>query len=166
MYRIKAETIIQGEINVVWDIVTDVNRWPTWDPHEQEARLNGPFLTGAIGWSRPRKGPGTAWVITHVIEKRLWASECKLPGGKLSGESRLEPLEDGHIHCTKMITVTGPLVPLFQFYFGHHIRQDLFATWTALEHEAARRRGEAALQDAPLGFRRVTAPEDIYTCSQ
>jgi hypothetical protein len=139
MYSIKAETIIQGDIGVVWDTVTDVNHWTDWDPHEQEARLDGPFMTGAIGWSKPRKGPGTAWVITKVVEKQQWASECKLPGGKLSGESTFELLEDGRIHCTKNMSVTGPLVPLFRFYFGRHIRHDMFATWTALEREATRR---------------------------
>jgi hypothetical protein len=33
--------------------------------------------------------------------------------------------------------VTGPLVPLFQLYFGRRIRRDFFKTWAALERRAA-----------------------------
>ena len=146
MYIIKAETIITGDLDSLWNTEIDVNNWSTWNPHEEEARLDGALVTGAIGWSKPRKGPGTAWSVTSVVEKSLWASECKLPGGKLAGENTFKQLEDGRIHCTKTITVTGPLVPLFRFYFGRHIRHDMFVAWVALEGEAARRAAISSLQ--------------------
>jgi len=136
MYVIKAETIITGDINRIWELTTDVSNWPNWDPHEEEGRLDGPFVVGSVGWSKPRKGPGTEWIITEVVPKRVWASECKLPGGKLTGRNTFTPLGDGRIACTKEIHVSGPLIPLFRFYFGKHIKRDMFATWGALEQEA------------------------------
>ena len=137
--KIAAETIIKGDINTVWAVVTDVNNWPAWDPHELAARLDGPFAAGTKGWSKPRGGPATDWIITNVVDHQLWASECPMPGGKLAGENTFESLGDGRIRCTKAMWVSGPLVPLFWLYFGRLIRRDMFATWTALEREVARR---------------------------
>lgn len=144
MYQIKAETIIEGDLSAVWEIVVDVDGWPSWDPHEEGARLNGPFAAGTTGYSKPRNGPGTDWTITDVVHGRRWASECSLPGGKLAGENLFEALEGGRIRCVKTVNVTGPLVPLFWLHFGRGIRRDMYATFEALEREAARRRRRAA----------------------
>jgi polyketide cyclase/dehydrase/lipid transport protein len=144
MYQIKAETIIEGDPSAVWEVVADVDGWPSWDPHEEEAHLDGPFATGTTGWSKPRHGPGTGWTITAVVEGRRWASECALPGGKLTGENLFEPLDGGQIRCVKTVNVTGPLVPLFWLHFGRGIRKDMYATFAALEREAARRHERAA----------------------
>jgi hypothetical protein len=139
MYRISEETVISGDIGSVWAVATDVARWPAWDPHEQDARLDGPFAPGTRGWSRPNGGPAATWTLTEVVDRTRWASECPLPGGKLSGVNVYEPLGDWRIRCVKTVTVTGPLVPLFRLHFGRGIRRDMFRTWTALEREAARR---------------------------
>ena len=139
MYEIREETTIGGDIASVWAVATDVASWPAWDPHEQAARLDGPFAAGTTGWSKPNGGPAAAWTLTDVVERSRWASECALPGGKLSGVNEYEPVGDGRVRCTRTIRVTGPLVPLFRLYFGRGIRRDMFRTWAALEHEAARR---------------------------
>ena len=138
--NITADTIIRGDIDIVWAIVIDVANWPKWDPHELAARLDGPFAAGTKGWSKPRGAPPATWTITRVVHKREWASESPLPGGKLSGESKYEPLVGGRIRCARTVTVTGLLVPLFHLHFARLIRRDMLATWQALEKEAARRK--------------------------
>jgi hypothetical protein len=144
MYEMTEQTTVHGDIDAVWAVVTDVAGWPGWDPHEQQARLDGPFQAGTTGWSKPNGGPATAWTITEVVPRRRWSSECALPGGKLTGENLFEPLGDGQIRCTRTIRVSGPLVPLFRWYFGRRIRRDMHRTWAALEREAARRAEPAA----------------------
>lgn len=136
MYRISAEKIIEGDLAAVWAVAIDVNGWPDWDPHEQEARLDREFVPGGTGWSKPRGGPGTAWTITEVVELSRWASECALPGGKLTGQNVFEALGDGQVRCAKAVCVSGPLVPLFRLYFGRRIRRDMVRTFTALEAAA------------------------------
>jgi polyketide cyclase/dehydrase/lipid transport protein len=143
VYEIIGETVIGGDVSAVWAAATDVAGWPAWDPHEEAARLDGPFAAGTTGWSKPNGGPAATWTLTEVVEQRRWASECALPGGKLSGVSEYEPLGDGRVRCRKTIRVTGPLVPLFRLHFGRGIRRDMDRTWAALEREAARR-GERA----------------------
>ena len=55
--KIFAEKIIKGDLATIWKIGTDVNNWPSWDPHEEGARFEGPFEVGQKGWSKPRGGP-------------------------------------------------------------------------------------------------------------
>jgi hypothetical protein len=138
MHLISAEKTIRGDLSAIWAVAVDVNRWASWDPHEEEARLDGAFAPGGTGWSKPHGGPATTWTITDVTERSIWASECALPGGKLAGENVFEELGDGRVRCVKTVRVTGPLVPLFRFYFGRRIRRDMLKTFTALEIAAAR----------------------------
>jgi hypothetical protein len=138
MYEFGETAVITADIASVWRIVTDVAGWPAWDPHEQQARLDGPFVAGTTAWSKPAGGPATTWTLTEVVDQRRWASECALPGGRLSGVNTYEPLGDGRIRCTRTVRVTGPLVPLFRFWFARRIRRDMLRTWAALERTAAR----------------------------
>jgi hypothetical protein len=137
MYEIKAEMTINADLAAVWQLVTDVPNWPAWDPHEEGARLDGDFVVGTTGWSKPHGGPATEWTITDVVDKRKWSSECPLPGGKLTGDNLFEPV-DGGVRCTKIVHVRGPLVPLFRFYFGKRIKRDMLKTFAAMEQTAAR----------------------------
>lgn len=137
---ITASLTIKGSIDTIWDIVSDVANWPAWDPHEEAARLDGPFAAGTKGWSKPRKGPATDWILTKVEPKLLWGSESHIPGGTISGESRFEPLDDGMVRCTKIVQVKGTLVPLFWLYFKRPVQHDLHESLKALQNEVERRR--------------------------
>jgi hypothetical protein len=135
MYEISSTAVVDGEPEQVWAVLTDVARWPDWDPHEQAARLDGPFAAGSVGWSKPHGAPAATWRLTEVLAGRRWASECSLPGGTLRGVNTVEPAGPGRTVCTKTMRVTGPLVPLFRIWFGPRIRRDLARTWTALQSE-------------------------------
>jgi polyketide cyclase/dehydrase/lipid transport protein len=136
MYEVRADVVIAGELPAVWAVVTDVGRWPEWDPHEDQARLDGEFVVGTTGWVKQKGNPAAVFTLTEVVPERRWASECRLPGGKLWGSNDYEALPGGRIRCTRTVRVTGPLVPLFRFHFGRKMRRDFFRTWSALEQRA------------------------------
>ena len=133
MYEFSESTIIKADLARAWAITTDVNAWPSWDPHEVDARINGPFEVGTVGWSKPNGGPATEWTITEVTPLQRWASECPLPGGKITGVNAFTKIDDDRIQCTKTIRVFGPLAVLFRWYFGRKMRKDMHKTWAALE---------------------------------
>lgn len=136
---ITANLVIKGNITTIWDIVSDVANWPAWDPHEEGARLDGPFVAGTKGWSKPRKGPATDWLLTKVEPQHLWASQSHIPGGTIAGQSTFEPLGNGSVRCTKVVQVQGTLVPLFWLYFKRPVQHDLHQSLKALQNEVARR---------------------------
>ena len=136
--KITAERIIRGDLRTIWNIETDVNSWPKWDPHEEAARFDGPFAVGQKGWSKPRGGPEANWVITAVEKPRRWALDNPVFGGKLEVEKTYEAVDKEQVRCTKTMVVKGILVPLFWLYFARVTRRDMFLSWEALEKEVAR----------------------------
>ena len=135
---IHEERVIKGDIDAVWRIATDVNAWPTWDPHEEAAAIHGPFAVGTIGTSKPRGGPAARWVLTKVEEKKAWALRNKMLIGTIEKEVRYEPLPGGKIRCEDIMVVSGALVLLFWLRFERMTREDMQATWAQLEKEVAK----------------------------
>ena len=81
MYRISAQTTIRGNAADVWRIVTDVNNWASWDPHEEAARLDGEFAVGAVGWSKPRGGPAPTGPSPRCSTDGAGPASARCPAG-------------------------------------------------------------------------------------
>jgi hypothetical protein len=139
MYSFGEEMIIEGDIAAVWQAATDVDGWPSWDPHEQKARLDGPFTPGTKGWNKPRGAPAGTFTITEVEPERMWSARAGIPFGSLRGVNRYEPLGDGRVRVSKVLEVHGPFAPIFRLIWEKGVRSDMRLSFKALEAEAQRR---------------------------
>jgi len=139
MYVFGGEQLIDGGITAIWSVWTDMERFPQWDPREEETRLNGPFAVGTAGHSKQKGNPGGPFTLTVIEPGRQWTAESALPGGKLEIRHLLEPAGQNRVKVAKRYVVQGPLIPLFRWYYGPKVRRALAGTFTALEKEAARR---------------------------
>jgi hypothetical protein len=139
MYVFGGEQTITGDIAAIWAIWTDMPRFPDWDPREEQTRLDGPFQAGTSGYSKQWGNPGGPFTLVTVEPGRRWTVQSPLPGGKLTIDHLLEPAGDGKVRASKRYEVRGPLIPLFRLWYGRRVRRALGGTFTALEHEAARR---------------------------
>jgi hypothetical protein len=139
MYSFGEELVIEGDITTVWQTATDVASWPGWDPHEQKARLDGPFAAGTKGWNKPRGAPAGGFTITEVEPERMWSARAGIPFGSLRGVNRYEPLGDGRVRVSKVFEVHGPFAPIFRLIWEKGVRSDMLLTFRALEAEAQRR---------------------------
>jgi hypothetical protein len=137
--RIHEERVINGDVDTVWRIATDVNAWSSWDPHEEAAEIHGVFAVGTSGTSKPRGGPAARWTLTKVEDKKAWALKNKMLIGTIEKEIRYEPLPGGKIRCEDTMFVSGPLRLLFWLRFEKMTRADMQATWAQLEREVAKR---------------------------
>jgi hypothetical protein len=65
----QSETEIAAPPERVWELVTDIGRWPEWDPGVESAALEGPLAPGtAFRW---KAGPGTiVSTLRHVDPPR------------------------------------------------------------------------------------------------
>src|SRR5690348_3423225 len=139
MYSFGEEMVIEGDITAIWQAATDVDAWASWDPHEEKARLDGPFAPGTKGWNKPRGAPAGTFTITAVEPERLWAARAGIPSGSLLGVNRLQPLGVGGVRVSKVFEVHGPFAPIFRLIWEKGVRSDMCLTFTALEAEAQRR---------------------------
>ncbi|MFF0488656.1 SRPBCC family protein [Nocardia sp. NPDC003482] len=139
MYSFTESAVIRGDLDAIWAVATDVARWPEWDPHEQKARIDGPFEAGTSGWVKPKGAPAGAFTVTAVEPKRSWTSEAGIPFGKLRGHRTYEALGDGTVRVAERVEIHGPFGPLFHLIWEKAMRADMPRTFAALEAEAARR---------------------------
>src|SRR6478735_12530703 len=75
---------IDASAPLVWDVFSDVERWPDWTASVTSLRaLDGPGL--AVGKrfeiKQPRL-PKLVWVVTHLDEGASWTWEQRSPGGR------------------------------------------------------------------------------------
>jgi uncharacterized membrane protein len=75
---------IDAPANLVWDVFSDVERWPEWTASVTSLKaLDGPGL--AVGKrfeiKQPRL-PRLVWEVTALDEGRAWTWEQRSPGGR------------------------------------------------------------------------------------
>jgi uncharacterized protein YndB with AHSA1/START domain len=131
---------LDGTVESIWRVWTDMAAYPDWDPREEETRLDGPFAPGTTGWSKQRgRRPGSPFEVTLVEPMSRWTNELPLPGGRLVIDHHLEALDEHRVRVAKTYTAHGPMSVLFALVFQRGIRREMPGTWAALEAEAARR---------------------------
>jgi hypothetical protein len=59
-----AEAEIAAPVATAWDVLTDIERWPVWNPDVKSVDLEGEVTTGSV--FRWKAGPGT---ITSTVER-------------------------------------------------------------------------------------------------
>ena len=97
----------------VWLRYLDVNRWCEWSQRGVEwSRIDGPFAVGTKGTSKPPSSLRLRFKLVAVEPDALFASEVKLPGGRLRFEHTIEPVESAS-HITHRVVLHGPLAFLY-----------------------------------------------------
>lgn len=139
MYTFGAESVIAGDVSSIWRTWTDLESYPSWDPREQETRLDGPFSPGATGWSSQKGNPGGPFTVTAVEPQRRWSTRSPLPGGSLVIDHWVAQDGTARVRVGKRYEVHGPLAILFRLYYGPRVARALSGTFSALEGEARRR---------------------------
>ncbi len=84
---------IDAEANLVWDVFSDVERWPEWTASVTSLKaLDGPGL--AVGKrfeiKQPRL-PKLVWEVTAIDEGRSWTWEQRSPGGRTIAVHEVHP---------------------------------------------------------------------------
>ncbi|PEG40278.1 polyketide cyclase [Mycolicibacterium agri] len=75
---------IGAPANLVWDVFSDVERWPEWTASVTTLKaLDGPGLTVGKRFEikQPRL-PKLVWKVTQLDEGKSWTWEQRSPGGR------------------------------------------------------------------------------------
>lgn len=96
----------------VWQVWSDVNHWPEWNPDMKESRLDGPIKLGATGMINTRSGGKHDVVVTHFEEGRSFELESTaLPGTKMAIRATIGSSGTGS-QITQGFEPRGLLAPL------------------------------------------------------
>ena len=97
----------------VWQRHLDVDRWCEWSKHGVEwSHLDGPFAVGSKGKSKPPGSRPLRFKLVTVEPNERFASEVKMPGGRLRFEHVIEPSGTGS-RITHSVALNGPLAFLY-----------------------------------------------------
>jgi uncharacterized protein YndB with AHSA1/START domain len=102
---------IDAPANVVWDVFTDVERWPEWTASVTELRaLDGPGI--AVGKryeiKQPRM-PKLVWEVTEVEPGTSWTWVQRSPGGLTVARHDVTPKSTGGSQVRQQIDQRGPV---------------------------------------------------------
>ena len=96
----------------VWQIWSDVNTWPEWNPDMKESRLDGPLKVGTTGMINTRSGGKHDVVVTHFEDGRSFELESTaMPGTKMGIRATVEATAQG-ARITQAFEARGLLAPV------------------------------------------------------
>lgn len=96
----------------VWQVWSDVNRWPDWNPDMKASRIDGPLKLGATGNIDTRSGGKHDVVVTHFEQGRSFELESTaLPGTKMGIRATITPSGAGS-RITQGFEPRGLLAPI------------------------------------------------------
>ena len=131
------EIEIRAEPEVVWDVLADIDRWPSWNPDVKEATLMGGLRESSV--FRWKAGPGR---ITSTLEKVDRPREIGWRGRTMGINARhvyrLEPHAEGtRVHTEE--SFEGPIVRLLKGPMRKTLQKGIDGGLLHLKAEAERR---------------------------
>lgn len=141
--RFSETATIDGDLATVWRTAIDVANWAQWDPHFKVSRFEGVFEPGAIGWTRPKGAPLGSFVVLKVEPERFYATESRMPGGKMVIENTFTQAGPGKVTVRRQNELHGGFVPIFKLFYLKAMQRDLRRTLQELGNEARRRAAAA-----------------------
>ena len=132
-----SEVEIGANPDLVWDVLTAIDRWPTWNPDVKAASLDGPLAEGTV--FRWKAGPGTITsTLLRVEPPQLIAWRGKTLGISAVHVYQVQP-RDGRTLVRSEESWEGLLVRVFRGRMRRSLQQSLDAGLRHLRTEAERR---------------------------
>jgi uncharacterized protein YndB with AHSA1/START domain len=130
-----AETATSPE--AIWQILSDLDQWATWDASMEWVQLQGPFQAGSRFTMKPKGQDPITSVILEATENRAYADQTDLGEVTLRFSHTLQPLEGGGTKITHRLEITGPTADQLGPELGPAITEDFPEAMDALLARAA-----------------------------
>lgn len=126
MYVIEQSVIAKAAPAAVWQIWSDVEKWPTWDADLTTSKLlKGAFRDQATVVMKPKSGPQIQATITDYVPNEQFTISSFLPLTSISFKHIIEPLDRGRVKIVHRVEFKGCFSGLFYCLLGSGIRQGL-----------------------------------------
>lgn len=116
--RVETAIEIDADQERVWEVMTDVERWPEWTASVERAeRLDdGPLRVGSRARLKQPRFPPVVWDVTELEPGQSFAWTAKSPGVTSVGRHRAVPRTGGGVTVTLSLEQSGPLAPLLALF--------------------------------------------------
>jgi uncharacterized membrane protein len=131
---------IAAHADLVWDVMSDVERWPEWTPSVRGAQLldGGGLWPGQRARLRQPRLPVAIWTVEQVEHGRTFAWRSEAAGLRSVGEHTVEARDADSSRVVLRLTHSGVLAGPVRFVYGGLIRR-----YVRFEAEGLKRAAEA-----------------------
>jgi hypothetical protein len=129
---------IAASSDVVWSVMSDVERWHEWTPSVRSIRLvgGGPIIVGTRAWIKQPRFPPALWKVTAVEPGRSFTWESGAPGLRVYANHSVEPIDIGS---------RATLVLYYQGFVGRllaRMTSDITKRYLKYESDGLKKRSE------------------------
>lgn len=105
----KFEHSVECRVNrdSAWKFWTNVDNWPVVDPSVESVKINGSFVAGTQGTTKPRDHDTVEWRLTEVEPPRRAHIEIPAPGATLICAWMFEDAPNGGTRITQQARLEG-----------------------------------------------------------
>lgn len=123
----------------VWQVMSDVSKWPEWAPSiESVEGLAGGMGPGSTATVKAKGTPRATWKVTEWNAGQNFTWVTSVRGSKTVGEHIIEPNGEGKSRVTLAIEVKGLMGAIFKPMISKGIVENL-----ELESNGLKQRSEA-----------------------
>jgi uncharacterized membrane protein len=132
---------INAPAQTVWDVLTDVERWPDMTDSVDSVKLlsSAPFGNGSSARVKQPRLPAAVWTVTEFGDGVNFTWSSKSPGVTTVAGHVLTEQPDGTVTVRLIIDQTGPLAPLAALLLGRLSRR-----YVQMEAAGLKRKSESA----------------------
>lgn len=139
-YRTSAR--VEAPADVVWQVLSDVERMPTWTGSMTSVTILGAEPTIAVGSRVELTQPGlvpAVWEVDSLTEGSGFSWSSSTPGVRSGVAHRIAPVSDLACELTLAVAQSGMLAGLTNLALGSRARELVDAELVDLKAEAERR---------------------------
>jgi carbon monoxide dehydrogenase subunit G len=125
----------------VWEVLSDLERWPERIPTYQELRRldDGELRVGSRAHVKQKGLAAGEWEVSELDEGETFRWTSRQPGVRLVGRHHVTPESDGTSRLTLELEQNGWLSGVVTLFWGRKVRE-----YVDLEAEALKDAAEAA----------------------
>ena len=106
-WRFEHTIEVRATRNAAWSFWSNMTNWAVVDPGVEWARLDGPFVAGTRGETKPVNAPTTQWILSEVEPEKRAVIEMEIPGAVLRFIWTFQDIKSGGATLTQALELSG-----------------------------------------------------------
>jgi uncharacterized protein YndB with AHSA1/START domain len=124
MWKTAHTELTSASPDAIWDVIADLDHWPSWNPGIRGAHPEGPVQAGTSGRLTVPNGMSRHFTVLEAKPRASLAVGVSWPGVRQRFQYAIDPIRDDGARVTMVATMDGPLTTIFNRLVGRQIARN------------------------------------------